>query len=325
MHGTQVNTGQGIMSFPMWMSFRSKSIDQNNPVTTQLENLLFVEAGSLRKSPKSDTEFTPLISLSEKSGLIDAFRLRFATPEQISREMVVDNDTKAILGITRGVFSSAFPNGQPDKVQKEGEEELEEIDLKHEHLKIAKEKNSILIFSDVDFISDQFSVQKLNFLGQIIIQPTNDNMNLLLNAAEHLSGNEALMSIRSRGRFSRPFTRLLAMQNQAQLKYQAEERQLLTQLDEVQKRLNNLLESTEEKQKELILPKEVQLEIKQFREEERQTRRKLREVRKILRQDIESLGNWLLIVNLLLIPFIVGIIGIIIYRHRTTKSLKIIR
>ena len=47
MHGTRVNTGQGIMNFPMWMSFRSKSIDQNHPVTTQLENLLFVEAGSL--------------------------------------------------------------------------------------------------------------------------------------------------------------------------------------------------------------------------------------------------------------------------------------
>ena len=80
-------------------------------------------------------------------------------------------------------------------------------------------------------------------MGQSIIQPTNDNLNLILNATEHLSGNEALMSIRSRGRFSRPFTRLLAMQQQAQMRYQKEERQLLSQLDEVQQRLNNLLES----------------------------------------------------------------------------------
>ena len=87
----------------------------------------------------------------------------------------------------------------------------------------------------------------------------------MLNATEHLSGNEALMSIRSRGRFSRPFIRLLAMQQQAQMRYQEEERQLLSQLDEVQQRLNNLLESAGEKgQKEVILPKEVQQEIEQF-------------------------------------------------------------
>jgi len=325
LHGTQVNTGKGVMSFPMWMSFGPESLDQKHPVTAQLESLLFVEAGSLKKVSDSKKEFYPLLTLSEKSGLIDAFQLRYASPDQLSREMVIDNDSKAILAITKGNFSSAFPNGQPAKEINKDEEEAEVIPLKHKHLNISKDKNSILIFSDVDFLSDQFSVQKLNFLGQTIIQPTNDNMNLMLNAAEHLSGNEALMSIRSRGRFSRPFTRLLAMQNQAQIRYQAEERQLLSQLDEVQKRLNNLLESTGNKKKELILPKEIQLEIQQFKEEERQTRRKLREVRKILRQDIERLGQALLMINMLLVPLIIGTIGIIIYRYRITKRLKTIR
>ncbi len=237
---------------------------------------------------------------------------------------------------TRPVFSvisiTAFPEGQPGKEKNEsdaseaGEESEEEKSLKHQHLNEAEKRNSILLFSDVDFLSDQFSVQKINFLGQSIIQPTNDNLNLMLNAAEHLSGNEALMSIRSRGRFSRPFTRLLVMQQQAQMRYQEEERQLLSQLDEVQQRLNNLLESAGEKgQKEVILPKEVQQEIEQFREEELQTRRKLREVRKILRQDIEQLGQGLLLLNMLLVPLIVGIIGVVVYRYRTQKRRKTIR
>ncbi len=182
-----------------------------------------------------------------------------------------------------------------------------------------------MLFSDVDFLSDQFSVQKLNFLGQSIIQPTNDNLNLMLNAAEHLSGNEALMSIRSRGRFSRPFTRILAMQKQSQLLHQTEERQLLSQLDEVQQRLNSLLESAgKQGQKEVILSPEVQEEIQQFREEERQARRKLRDVRKILRQDIERLGQGLLLLNMLLVPLIVGIIGVFVYRYRTRQRRKII-
>ena len=332
LHATQVNTGQGVMSFPMWMTFRSDSLDQKHPITAQLENLLFVEAGSLKKAADSKTEFTPLLSLSAKSGLIDTFQLRFAAPDQLSRDMKVDGEAKAVMAITTGIFSSAFPNGQPVKEKKNpeasaaGEESEEETPLKHPHLLEAAELNSILLFSDVDFLSDQFSVQKLNFLGQTIIQPRNDNLNLMLNAAEHLSGNEALMSIRSRGRFSRPFTRLLAMQRQAQLRHQTEEKLLLSQLEEVQQRLNSLLESAgEQGQTEVILPPEVQVEIEKFREEERQARRKLREVRKILRQDIERLGQGLLLLNMLLVPLIVGIIGLIVYRLRTRLRLKTIR
>ena len=332
LHATQVNTGQGVMSFPMWMTFRSDSLDQKHPITAQLENLLFVEAGSLKKAADSKTEFTPLLSLSAKSGLIDAFQLRFAAPDQLSRDMKVDGEAKAVMAITTGIFSSAFPNGQPVKEKKNpeasaaGEESKEETPLKHPHLLEAAELNSILLFSDVDFLSDQFSVQKLNFLGQTIIQPRNDNLNLMLNAAEHLSGNEALMSIRSRGRFSRPFNRLLAMQRQAQLRHQTEEKLLLSQLEEVQQRLNSLLESAgEQGQSEVILPPEVQIEIEKFREEERQARRKLREVRKILRQDIERLGQGLLLLNMLLVPLIVGIIGLIVYRLRTRRRRKTIR
>ena len=302
LHASQVNTGRGVMSFPIWMTFRSQSLNQEHPITAQLENVLFVEAGSFKKSADSTSDFTPLLSLSDQSGFIDAIQLRFATPDQLSREMKVDDEDKALMAITSGIFSTAFPKGQPAKEKNEsdasaaGEESEEEKALKHQHLNEAAERNSILLFSDVDFLSDQFSVQKINFLGQSIIQPTNDNLNLMLNAAEHLSGNEALMSIRSRGRFSRPFIRLLTMQQKAQMLYQQEEKLLLSQLDEVQQKLNSLLESAGERgKKEVILPKEVQQEIEQFREEELQTRRKLREVRKILRQDIEQLGHGLLL------------------------------
>ena len=328
LHATQVNTGQGVMSFPMWMTFRTQSLDQEHPITAQLENLLFVEAGSFKKAAESKTEFTALISLSEQSGLIDAFQLRFSPPDQLSREMKVDDSAKAVMAITAGNFSSAFPNGQPAKEKKDAQaqaaadESEAATPLKHTHLNESTERNSILLFSDVDFLSDQFSVQKLNFLGQSIIQPTNDNLNLMLNAAEHLSGNEALMSIRSRGRFSRPFTRLLDMQKQAQLLHQTEEKQLLSQLEEVQQRLNSLLDSAGNKgQQEVILPPEVQEEIQQFREEERQARRKLRDVRKILRQDIERLGQALLLLNMLLVPLIVGIIGVVVYRTRQRRKI----
>ena len=316
--GTPVNTGSGVMRFPMWMSFNAQALDQSHPVTSQLENVLFVEAGALSKANDSSHEFTPLLSLSDQSGILDAFMLRFVQPDQISRDLKPDNQSKSLVARVSGKFETAFPEGRPPAEKKEGEEQGEAPKpLKYQHLNEAKEATSIIIFSDIDFISDDFSVQKMNFLGQRIIQPANDNLNLMLNAVEHLSGNEALMSIRSRGQSSRPFTRLQAMQVKAQMKFQDEESRLQDTLKAVQKQLDNLLESAGKKgESEVILPPEMQAEIKRFRSEERQTRKKLREVRKVLRQDIESLGTMLTVLNMLAVPFIIGIIGFFFYRSR---------
>ena len=316
--GTPVNTGSGVMRFPMWMSFNAQALDQTHPVTSQLENVLFVEAGALSKAKDSKHEYTPLLSLSDKSGILDAFMLRFVQPNQISRDLKPDNQSKSLIARVSGKFETAFPGGRPPAEKKEGEEQPEpQQPLNHDHLNAAQEATSVMVFSDIDFISDDFSVQKMNFLGQRIIQPANDNLNLMLNAVEHLSGNEALMSIRSRGQSARPFTRLQAMQVEAQMKFQDEESRLQETLKQVQNQLDTLLESAGKKgETEVILPPEMQAEIKRFRGEERQTRKKLREVRKVLRQDIESLGTRLTVINMLAVPLIVGIIGFFFYRSR---------
>ena len=115
LHASQVNTGRGVMSFPIWMTFRSQSLNQEHPITAQLENVLFVEAGAFKKSANSTSDFKPLLSLSDQSGFIDSFQLRFAAPDQLSREMKIDDDEKALMAITTGNFSTAFPKGQPPK------------------------------------------------------------------------------------------------------------------------------------------------------------------------------------------------------------------
>ena len=127
-----------------------------------------------------------------------------------------------------------------------------------------------------------------------------------------------MREIRFRVQFQRPFTRVIVSQQVAQLKYQQEENQFQTSLDKVQRELNNLLQGVQKEDKEILLPTEVQDQIASFREQERQTRRELREVRKILRQDIEELGNNLLLANLLIVPSFVGLFGFLIYRRRTS-------
>ncbi|MBF0279220.1 MAG: Gldg family protein [SAR324 cluster bacterium] len=322
-YATQINAGNGeIVRYPVWMSLTREALDAEHPITSQLEKLLFADAGVLKKVKDSPAEFTPIIQTSPDSGMVDAFMVQFSQPAQITRDMKTDQEPKVLAALLRDKFKTAYPEGRPPNVPKNSEEQNKKEEplapLKHEHLNEAKEAQSILIVADVDFASDTFSVQKLNFLGQMMIQPLNDNLNFVLNAVETLSGNDALMSIRSRGRFSRPFTRVLALENLAQLRFQKEESTLQKSLQEVQEKLKMLQERKDPK-KNRLLTKEQQEEIRKFRLEELQTRKRLRMVRKSLRQDIESLGNFLLALNVLLIPGIVAILGVVSYRSRTRK------
>jgi len=302
---TSVNSRNGVLRFPPWISIGVNQLDRQHPITSQLEQLLFAEAGNLSPSDNATSTFEALIKTSPNSGTIDAFQLRFGSPEQIARDIKVDGQQRTLLAQIQGTFQSAFPEGPPEGVSDES------------FIKKSEASRTILLASDVDWMTDGFSIQRLNLLGQSIVQPTNDNLNLALNIIEYLSGNDALREIRSRGQFQRPFTRVLALQQEAQMKYQQEENQLQASLDKVQSELNNLLQGVQKGEKEILLPKEVQDKIANFREQERQTRRELREVRKILRQDIEELGNNLLLANLLIVPGLVGIFGFLIYRRRT--------
>ncbi|MBF0287717.1 MAG: Gldg family protein [SAR324 cluster bacterium] len=320
-YATPINAGGGqVVRYPLWMSLADEAMPSEHPITSQLESLLFVDSGYLKKAKDSSVEFTPILQTSLDSAVIDSMKTRFSKPDQIIRDLRPDKEVKVLAAFIKNQFETAFPEGQPpeEKTEEGKEAQKENVPLKHAHLKKAQEANTILVIADVDFITDSFSVQKLNFLGQTITQPLNDNLNFMLNAVEFISGNDALMSIRSRGRFTRPFTRLIALEQKAQLRFQEEEIALKSKLKEVQDKLRNLEEQKDSKQKRL-LTLEQQQEIKEFRVEELKTRKRLREVRKILRQDIESLGNWLLGLNILLIPSLVAFIGIVFYRRRTSS------
>ena len=56
---------------------------------------------------------------------------------------------------------------------------------------------------DTDLLSDRMWVQVQDFFGQRVPQPWADNGALVVNALDNLSGTDALISVRSRGRFSR--------------------------------------------------------------------------------------------------------------------------
>jgi ABC-type uncharacterized transport system involved in gliding motility auxiliary subunit len=182
---------------------------------------------------------------------------------------------------------------------------------------------NILLFADSDMLSDRLWVQVAQFLGQRIPQPFANNGDLVINALDNMSGGADLVSIRGRGRYSRPFTRVLELQRQADDRLRVEEAELLERLAETEDALAEL-NSDESGQPIGQVTPEIQDEIDRFNAELLQTRRRLRDVRFQLTEDIEQLGANLKAINTALIPALLTILMLVAHftrsRRRKTAS-----
>jgi ABC-type uncharacterized transport system involved in gliding motility auxiliary subunit len=207
----------------------------------------------------------------------------------------------------QGNFKTAFPDGRP-KSAKERQNESQMPPMSPV-LKEGVKPGVVLLVADVDLLYDRFCVRGVQIFGQTFYEPANDNLNFAINTLEQLAGNEALIGLRSRGTYDRPFTRVLALERQAQERWQEEEKNLQAKLQETQMRLNQL-QAVKTEDQQYILSPEQKKEIETFRQQQFQTQQQLKEVRKNLRRDIENLGLKLKIINMALMPALVAVFGI---------------
>lgn len=320
---TRVNSPQqGVIDYPVWVTVTPEYISEDSVITSELEEMMFVDAGRFQPAEDFPLTFTPLVTSSPNSGMLDFTTVRVTNPGTISRMVEPDDERKTLVALITGRFPAAFPGGPPEVTleNEQDEETLEQLRQRAEtHLGEAQAETSVLLVGDADFIADRFSVQRVSFFGNAVTQPVNDNLNLVLNAAEYLAGSQALIHIRSRGKFSRPFTRVQDLQQDAAERYLAEEQRLSDKLDEVKSKLNQI-EQQRPQGEDLMLSQDQLEAVRQYRLEEQRTRQALRDVRKVLRQDIERLGNTLLAVNLLAMPLVVAGLGFVIIFRRTRRS-----
>lgn len=301
---TQINAGGAPITYPFFIQVAEKGINKESKIAGQLRQLMFGEAGSLALRSGSPHQFDRLVTTSTSAGTLSAEALNMG-PEAASRRLSAENKELTIAALLRGKFKSAFTPPA----------------AKSDWLSQSKTESIVIVVADADFAADQNSVQKIPFGNQIVAKPINDNLSFLINSVDFLSGSEDLIAIRSRGRFSRPFDRLVDIQEKAQSKWKKEEDSLQSKLSETQSKLREMQGARIEGNK-IVLTPEQQSAIDRFRGEESQMRARLREVRKNLREDIESLGRSLALVNLAVVPIGVTIAGGLVFRRRAAKSGK---
>ena len=308
-------------------------------ITRRLENLNLSSVGALAPRDGATTRFEPRIQSSSDAMLMNASLLEdVLDPSVLFDEFVSANERYTIAARVSGVISSAFPEGRPvskDAAADASEEETEaddgndsdeariekassDSDTIEAHLSQTSGETNILLFADTDVLTDRLWVQVAQFMGQRIPQPYANNGDFVINALDNLSGGADLVSIRSRGRYSRPFERVVKLQREADDRLRTEEAALLERLAETEEQLAAL--NTDEGGQLLgQLTPEIQTEIDRFNAELLDTRRSLRDVQFQLTADIEALGSNLKWFNTAAIPMLLTVIALFMSLTRARR------
>lgn len=303
--GTMIGVGGQRITYPFFMTMMPGDFDQESRMTSQLKQVLFAEGGSLAFKDPGGLKFTPLLQTDADSGTSEAMMASMIPPAEFAARFKPDGKKRTLAALLSGKFKSSFSKA-PEGVA-------------GGHVAEAAEENTIFLVADVDFLHDSNSVNKMRFGPQVIMSPRNDNLNLILNAAEYLGGSQDLLTIRSSGQLSRPFTRVMEIQKAAQARWQAEEDELSKKLQDLQSKLQDLQASRTDGNR-LNLSASQAAEIRRFRDEEAAIRKRRREVRKNLREDIENLGHTLIAANMLILPLCISGFGVMVFRRRTNRA-----
>jgi ABC-type uncharacterized transport system involved in gliding motility auxiliary subunit len=119
-----------------------------------------------------------------------------------------------------------------------------------------------------------------------------------------MAGSGDLISVRGRATSQRPFSTVEALRRSADERFRAKEQELQQELSETERKLTELQSAKSQDQAQILSP-EQKAELDKFVARKLEIRKELRQVRRQLDAEIESLGTRLKVVNIVLMPLLV--------------------
>lgn len=319
-----------------WMRLDEKNLSQDDFTTSSVRVMHLAAAGEFRQIEDADVDDAVAVADDDEDAAdaaavvnnikpkIDA--LMFTTNEStlLERDLVLfQRNPNTLLTAFRsedriiniavrlsGMARSAFAG--PPSSEDEGGSGVPSGNLS-EHIEQG-ELNAVIV-ADSDILQDRFWVRIQSLFDIRIPTKIANNGDFVSNTLENLSGNTDMISLRSRGAYARPFTKVEELRREAESDFRDQEQQLKDKLAETEDRIRQLQQSDSD-EGEAILSARQAKEIEGFKQERLETRRKLRAVQHDLNKSIESLGSKMKFINIILVPFFVVIVSLLVYLLR---------
>jgi ABC-2 type transport system permease protein len=281
---------------------KENCFSSDSPVTAMLNTVTTMFPGVLKKLPAeskdkaaSDIRYAPLLKTTSKGNawkVENVYELMNPDYAEFLRRFREGTEPVVMGYMLTGKFKSAFPNGveveekPAQNDSKDAAKQQPPVKKKLTGIAEAKESCAVAVFADVDFISDVVAYRNHPLFGTMVV---GDNSSLVLNALDDLSGSTALMAVRSRGSYSRPFERVNKIEEEAAARTAKKESEIQAQIKSFEQELNEKLASLDKKENELI-NKTILNEKRDIELKLREAEKNLRDVKMSKVQQIEKLG-----------------------------------
>jgi ABC-type uncharacterized transport system involved in gliding motility auxiliary subunit len=287
------------MSHPCWLSLEKTALDAADPVTGPLAAMNLKAAGAIVRRNDAKTTMTNVITSTERVQLVQTLKLGFfGEVDRLVRDFKSLGTPVAIAVRIKGEIESAYPTATGDGAAPTR----------------AKGNANILLVADADMVMDDttwLSVDPQSGEARQIA----DNGLFVFNALEQATGDRMLSGLKSRGRYQRPFDRVEQLRKDAESRYLVEEQQLEDEIKKSEMRINELQRERGgagagvDASGMLVLTPEQVEELKKLESTQIDARKKLREVQRSLRADIEKTGTALMVLNVVAWPLVVAFIA----------------
>jgi ABC-type uncharacterized transport system involved in gliding motility auxiliary subunit len=307
-------SGSGARYTPTVLSLNRTAMNRDDVVTGSIETLLYAFGGAFQVKPVDGLKSSVLLHSSSDAMMVDELEAT-KSGDEATRSFKPAGKPFPLAIRLSGHFRTAFPQGLTDEKTKKpvaGTPQLRET----------SKDNSVILVADVDMLADGAAVDVQEVFGRKIVVPSNGNLALALGMVEQFAAGDDLASLRARGSSFRPLTVVRELEAEAQKQYFGRIQALEQEKQKTAKRLEELQQSqgTDKAKSAQILSPEQQAELERFKKTLIQTNLALKEVRKNLRQDAESLVFWTKVANIALMPLLVALFGLLLafFRRRRT-------
>jgi ABC-type uncharacterized transport system involved in gliding motility auxiliary subunit len=269
------------------LGLQAQNFNIEDVTLSSLETINVSTAGILDVLDQRSTQVDVLMASSEYAMPIERLRLKMlGDPSELLPDFKATGQFYPVAVRITGSASSQYP-----------------LPLGGESSVPSPNNLNVIVVADTDILSDRLWVQLQDFFGQRIVTPWANNGDFVTNAVDNLTGSSALISIRSRGRFTRPFDVVQDLRREAEASYLNSANDLQSQLAEAERQLGEL-ESSRDEQNLMSLSPEQEATLVRFQQEKLRIRKALRNVRHQLDKDIEMLGSTLKFMNIVLMPLL---------------------
>lgn len=296
------------VAHPAMLGLGAQDLNHDDVVTASLQRVNFSTAGFFELAQDTKARFTPLVQTSDEAAVVPSQRVRDATgdPSTLLENYEPTHERYVIAGRLRDTFRTAFPERREKG-----------------HLDQAAAPGEVVLIADTDLLSDRLWIDVQPLLGQQQMTPFANNGDFVANIVDNLGGSTALLSIRGRVNSQRPFTRVRSLQAAADRKFLVKKRELENELYDTQRRLAEL-QPTKNGTGPSTATAEQRREVEQYLQRKLAIGKELRDVQHQLNAEIDALGLRLKFINIVLVPGLVAIIGLIYGWRRTRRSRRVL-